>query len=51
MSTEKENLKPPSKNNENLLRVTCFTVAGLRGRTLKNCGKKTTKKLFTSEAV
>ncbi|MGD2086607.1 MAG: hypothetical protein PVH61_10520 [Candidatus Aminicenantes bacterium] len=25
-------LNPPSKKNENLLRVTCFTVAGIRGR-------------------
>jgi hypothetical protein len=44
-------LNPPPKNNENLLRVTCFTVAGKRGRTLKNRSKKTTLKFFTSQLV
>jgi hypothetical protein len=40
---------PPSKKNENLLRVTCFTVAGERGRILKNRGKKTAPMFFTSQ--
>jgi hypothetical protein len=31
--------------------VTCFTVAGKRGRTLKNRCKKTTLKFFTSQLV
>jgi hypothetical protein len=40
---------PPSKKNEKLLHASRLRVAGIRGRTLKNCGKKTTIKFFTSQ--
>jgi hypothetical protein len=40
---------PPPKNNASLLHASRLRVAGLRGRALKNCDKKTTPKFFTSQ--